>query len=69
MVHHATNHEGETGFPMRGDLFRAGMMSRCGRRLTVVIPRLFDVADPDACIRCIQAPVPDEGRWAGSSEN
>jgi len=55
VIHHATRVETDAEFPQRELVFGGGQVSICDRRLTLVLPRRFDITDPDACPRCLEA--------------
>lgn len=54
IVRHATPIEIDTQPSLGGLLLTRGARSACGQRMTLLIPRSFDLADPHACPRCLE---------------
>jgi len=54
-IYHATRLDTDAGLPVPRLVFSEGQVSFCHRRVTVVLPRPFDLTDRDACPQCIRA--------------
>lgn len=54
-VRHATPIETPASSSLGALVHTRGAKSVCGRRMTLLLPRSFDVADPQACSRCLEA--------------
>ena len=67
MVHHATpvvtRGKSSTGWVL---LIR-GARSLCDQRMTLVMPRSFDLADPHACLRCLEVMANGRGSHGSAS--
>jgi hypothetical protein len=55
MIHHATPVDIRATSSSPGFLLTRGARSLCDQPMTLVMPRLFDLADPHACSRCLEA--------------
>ena len=66
MVYHATPVEPRVKSSTGRVLLTAGARSLCDQPMTVVLPRLFDLADPHACSRCREVLANERGGmgWA-----
>ena len=53
-VRHATQTELRPQSSLGGLLLTRGARSACRQRMTLLIPRSFDPADPHACSRCLE---------------
>lgn len=65
VVHHATPYPSDSGLPLRRVVRPLGLRSLCERRVDVVIPTPFDLADPYACARCVAVVSAGPARGAG----
>ena len=54
MVHHATPIETRARSSTSGVLLTTGARSLCDQRMTLVMPRSFDLTYPHACSRCLE---------------
>ena len=66
-VHHATPIETRASSSLGGLLLTRGARSVCGQRMTLLIPRSFDVADPHACSRCLDVMAKGRGGQEAAS--
>lgn len=66
-VHHATPVESRSQSSLGGVLLTRGARSLCGKRMTLLIPRTFDLADPHACSRCLEVMATGSGARKTSS--